>query len=69
MRMDAIIRLEDVSTIYEGEKRPALRNVNLTLERGELVYVVGPNASGKTTLLETINGLLPPTKGRSLFVV
>lgn len=61
--MDAIIRLEDVSTIYEGEKRPALRNVNLTLERGELVYVVGPNASGKTTLLETINGLLPAYKG------
>jgi len=61
--MDAVIRLEDVSTVYEGEKRPALRDVNLTLERSELVYVVGPNASGKTTLLETINGLLPTYKG------
>jgi zinc/manganese transport system ATP-binding protein len=58
-----IIRLEDVSTVYEGERRPAIRDVNLTLEENELVYVVGPNASGKTTLLETINGLLPTFKG------
>ena len=58
------IRLEDVSTVYEGESRPAIRDVNLTLEENELVYVVGPNASGKTTLLETINGLLPTFKGR-----
>jgi zinc/manganese transport system ATP-binding protein len=57
------IRLERVSTVYEGERRPAIRDITLTLETHELVYVVGPNASGKTTLLETINGLLPPFKG------
>lgn len=62
--MDSIIKLEDVSTVYEGERRPAIRDVNLTLERKELVYMVGPNASGKTTLLETINGLLPLFRGR-----
>ena len=64
MREDAIIKLEDVSTVYEGERRPAIKGVNLTLKKNELVYVVGPNASGKTTLLETINGLLPPFKGK-----
>ena len=58
------VRLEGVSTVYEGERRPAIRDVNLTLEKNELVYVVGPNASGKTTLLETINGLLPTFKGK-----
>jgi zinc/manganese transport system ATP-binding protein len=62
--MDSIIKLEDVSTVYEGERRPAIKNVNLTLERNELVYVVGPNAAGKTTLLETINGLLPLFRGK-----
>lgn len=62
--MDSIIRLENVSTIYEGERRPAIRGVELTLNQNELVYVVGPNAAGKTTLLETINGLLPRFKGR-----
>ncbi|MBO3802671.1 MAG: ABC transporter ATP-binding protein [Candidatus Brockarchaeota archaeon] len=58
-----IIRVENVSTTYEGEKRPAIRGVNLALENGELVYLVGPNAAGKTTLLETINGLQPVSKG------
>jgi zinc/manganese transport system ATP-binding protein len=62
--MDSIIKLEDVSTVYEGERRPAIRDVNLTLERNELVYVIGPNAAGKTTLLETVNGLLPVFRGK-----
>ena len=60
---DAIVRLESVSTVYEGERRPAIKGVNLTVRKNELVYVVGPNAAGKTTLLETINGLLPLFKG------
>ncbi len=62
--MTPIIELKDVSTVYEGERRPAIRDINLTLERGEFAYVIGPNAAGKTTLLETINGLLPIFKGR-----
>ena len=64
MTKEAIIKLENVSTVYEGERRPAIKGINLTLKQNELVYVVGPNASGKTTLLETINGLLPPFKGK-----
>jgi zinc/manganese transport system ATP-binding protein len=64
MYKDTIMKLEDVSTVYEGESRPALKDVNLTVERNELVYVVGPNAAGKTTLLETVNGLLPLFKGK-----
>ncbi len=62
--MSNIISLENVSTVYEGERRPAVRDVNLSVKKKELVYVVGPNASGKTTLLETINGLLPIFKGK-----
>ena len=64
MTEDAIIRLENVSTVYEGESRPAIKGIKLAIRRNELVYVVGPNASGKTTLLETINGLLPPFHGK-----
>jgi zinc/manganese transport system ATP-binding protein len=63
MHKESIIRLENVSTTYEGERRPAIKEVNLTVIENELVYVVGPNAAGKTTLLETINGLLQPSKG------
>ena len=61
---DAIIKLEGVSTVYEGEKRTAIKNVNLTVKKNELIYIVGPNAAGKTTLLETINGMLPTLKGK-----
>lgn len=61
---DAIIKLEDVSTVYEGAKRTAIKNVSLTVKKNELVYVVGPNAAGKTTLLETINGMLPLFRGK-----
>jgi len=62
--MGEVIRLENVYTTYEGEKRPAIRNINLSVHSNEFIYVVGPNAAGKTTLLETINGLLPPSGGR-----
>jgi zinc/manganese transport system ATP-binding protein len=61
---DVIIKLDNVFTVYEGERRTAIKNVNLTVKKKELVYVVGPNAAGKTTLLETINGLLPTFKGK-----
>ena len=61
-----LINLDNVSTVYEGERRAALRDVSLSILENELVYVVGPNASGKTTLLETINGLLKPFMGSIL---
>lgn len=61
---DVVIKLENVSTVYEGERLPAIVDVDLSVKRNELLYVVGPNASGKTTLLETINGLLTPFRGK-----
>jgi zinc/manganese transport system ATP-binding protein len=53
-----MIELDDVSTIYEGEKIPSIKNVSLRISQGEFVTILGPNGAGKTTLLETINGLL-----------
>lgn len=64
--MAPIIDLRGVSTVYEGERRPAIKDINLIVEEGEFIYIVGPNAAGKTTLLETINGLLPISKGSAL---
>ena len=42
----------------------ALRDVNLKLERGERLGIIGANGAGKTTLLKTISGIYPPTAGR-----
>ncbi|MBP1755932.1 MAG: transporter [Firmicutes bacterium] len=44
----------------------ALSNVNLTLERGRIIGLLGPNGSGKTTMIKLINGLLVPTSGTIL---
>jgi len=59
-----IIDLQNVETIYEGERIPVIYNINLTVKTGEFVAIIGPNGAGKTTLLETINGLLPYTSGK-----
>lgn len=44
----------------------ALKNINLTFEKGEVVVVIGPSGSGKSTLLRTINGLETITSGNLL---
>src|SRR6201999_400958 len=42
----------------------ALRDVNIGVERGEILSVIGPNRSGKSTLLQIVSGILDPTRGR-----
>lgn len=60
----AAIELKNVSTVYEGERMPAIREIDLIVEAGEFIAIIGPNGAGKTTLLETINGLLSHTCGQ-----
>lgn len=46
------------------ERPPALNDITLTVEDGEFLGVIGHTGSGKSTLMQHINGLLPPTSGR-----
>lgn len=56
------IELDAVSAGYGGE--PVLRDLTLTVQRGEQIVVLGENGCGKTTLLRVIAGLLKPQRGR-----
>ena len=60
------IRVENVSFVYGAgtpyEKR-ALSDVNLSVEKGEFVGIIGHTGSGKSTLIQHLNGLLHPTTG------
>jgi zinc/manganese transport system ATP-binding protein len=58
-----IIELKNIYTTYEGDKTPAIYNINLIIKYAEFISIIGPNGSGKTTILETINGLLPYSEG------
>ena len=53
------IQITDLSFRYPGAEVDSLRNVNLTIEKGDFVAVVGGNGSGKTTLCKTLNGMIP----------
>jgi len=61
--MPLALRLENVSFSY-GNGPLVLRDVDLTIERGEFVAIAGPNGGGKTTLLRLVLGLQQPSSGR-----
>jgi len=60
------IRFENVSFVYPGTDRPVLDNVNLQLDAGSVVAIVGENGAGKTTLVKLLCQLYQPTSGRIL---
>lgn len=61
----AIVKLTDICKDYARGKEPVrvLKNINLTVERGEYLAIMGPSGSGKTTLMNLIGCLDVPTSG------
>lgn len=61
-----ILKVENLTKSYgKGEaKVDAIKNINLSINKGEFVAIVGPSGSGKSTLLHLLGGVDKPTSGK-----
>lgn len=67
--MSALIKIESLSHIYHintPDEFIALEDINLTINQGEFIAIIGTNGSGKSTLAKHLNALLKPTSGRCI---
>ena len=62
MAHEEVVRLEDIWVHYNST--PILEGINLSVEQGDFLGVIGPNGGGKTTLLKVILGLITPSQGK-----
>ncbi len=60
--MQDIISIDNLSKVYDSGFQ-ALKNINLTIQKGEIFALLGPNGAGKTTLIGTVCGMVRPTSG------
>lgn len=67
--MSSVLELKNLSFVY-GQKTPfekrAVDNVSLSIEKGEFIGIIGHTGSGKSTLVQMLNGLIQPTEGQVL---
>lgn len=65
-QVSPILEFKNVSKIYHG-KQAAIQNINLTIDQGDFVCLIGTSGSGKTTTMRMINRMLEPTSGEIFF--
>lgn len=68
--MEKLYELKKIHKIYKnaGSENHALNDINLTLNKGEIIVILGPSGSGKSTMLNILSGIDSPSKGIVSFV-
>ncbi|AKA68962.1 nitrate/sulfonate/bicarbonate ABC transporter ATP-binding protein [Clostridium scatologenes] len=61
------IKVKGITKYFGGSDKPTLEDINLTINEGEFIAILGPSGSGKSTLLRTITGLVKPDCGEVIF--
>ncbi len=59
--MDSFIQFKGFTFKYDAQAEPTLKDINLTIEKGQKVLVIGPSGSGKSTIGHCLNGIIPNT--------
>lgn len=67
MKMESIIKADNLYFTYDGEDTPALNGLSLDIQKGKKIAVMGANGSGKSTFFLCLNGILKPQKGTLSF--
>ena len=62
--MEAVVKIENLHFVYPGDETESLCGIDLEIEKGSFVAVLGHNGSGKSTLAKHLNAILVPTEGR-----
>jgi ABC-type multidrug transport system fused ATPase/permease subunit len=66
LKFENQIEIKNINYFYTNTHKPALKNINLIIKKGDFIGIVGPSGSGKSTFIDILLGLLQPSKGEIL---
>lgn len=61
---ETLVEIQDLTKVFLAEQPAAIKKMNVSISKGKIIGLVGPDGAGKTTLIRLIAGLLTPTEGR-----
>ena len=60
---DSVMNVEHLTKRYKGSKVNAIDDVSFDIKKGEIIVMIGPNGAGKSSIINTVSGAIPVTKG------